>query len=206
MTITHKGLRRLDERLFDACEVEDPSFVIALLDQGANVHAHDDRRHSPLHWASLCGRSGAVHALLARGARINDPNGEGRTALHRASISGRDGTALVLIAAGESVDLLDLSGKRSAELAWNKKTRQAIDFPLHACASRGLPDLCVQMLSRGWAVEAPNGSGKTALQVAIKSGHASTAAVLRSWRAAQEARASIDGILGADASGRRPAP
>lgn len=54
--------------------------VEMLLLHGANVHARDNSRLTPLHWAVVCGTSACIRQLVAAGSDLNAVAADGKTA------------------------------------------------------------------------------------------------------------------------------
>jgi uncharacterized protein len=78
----------------------------ALLKEGADVNAHDQKGLTPLMAASFAGNVEMVKSLVERGARVNDQDIDGRTALHHASGQLRASSVIpVLVKAGADINL-----------------------------------------------------------------------------------------------------
>ena len=56
-----------------------------LISNGANTNVKDEYGNTPLHYASLYGKSKVVKYLINKGADINKKNNKGNTPLHYAS-------------------------------------------------------------------------------------------------------------------------
>jgi hypothetical protein len=77
----------------------------AVLKQGADVNAHDQRGLTPLMAASSAGDVEMVKILLEHGARVNDQDIDGRTALDHATDHLGSGVIQLLIKAGANTTL-----------------------------------------------------------------------------------------------------
>ena len=78
----------LDVELIEAAKKGETSNAEALLAQGANVKAADERGRTSLHRAGFAGHTSTVEALLAHGANVNATDKQGNTPLHGAAFSG----------------------------------------------------------------------------------------------------------------------
>lgn len=77
----------------------------AVLKQGADVNAHDQKGLTPLMAASSAGDVEMVKLLLEHGARVNDHDIDGRTALDYATGHLRSGVIPLLVKAGADTSL-----------------------------------------------------------------------------------------------------
>lgn len=142
----------------------------ALIDHGANMEAQDKAGHTPLHRAVMARSYPMAKLLLGRGAKVDTGNGIGLTPLHYAAISKQPGLVRLLLSHGADV-------RRRSRHGWT---------PIHCAAVVG-DDKSVRMLFEKGAdgslrttrafLDIP--PGMTALNIAVKRRHETTAAILR---------------------------
>jgi uncharacterized protein len=90
--------------LHDAASAGDVEQVGALLDQGAEIDARNDRGERPLILAILAGHDAVAELLIEQGAAIDGRNAGGFTPLHAAAYSGDAAMAELLIGKGADID------------------------------------------------------------------------------------------------------
>jgi ankyrin repeat protein len=120
--------------LFDVCCERNPpradqgSRLVALLKQGADVHATDKNGVTALHHAVRFRSPVAVETLIEHGANVNQKcRRSGSTPLHRAvTQTGAPGTAGKQAAAHEIIDILLSAGADPA--ITNKSGRTPLDY------------------------------------------------------------------------------
>lgn len=125
-----------------------------LLGKGADPNAQNDRRSTPLHWATH--DEAKVRLLISRGAAIDVKQAEGRTPLYQASSLG-DANPVIRL-------LLDRGADPNARNA-------AGATPLMAASARGNVEAMRMLLESKAQVNAQSGSGATALMGASGSGN-----------------------------------
>lgn len=180
---------------------------------------------SPLYFASNTGAARIVRALLAAGARPND----GESVYHAAERDQRECLGL-LLAHGADLDeatppygvtpLFFLLGHRDGQpgtvaadrgLAWLLEHGARPDSPsgvkretaLHAAARSGRrAEIIAQLVAHGGTVDAARADGTTPLGLALRSGHAATAAALRAHGAREDLVRNADRLLAACVAGR----
>ena len=76
--------------------------ALALLAEGADVHAKDSTGWSPLHWACKMGWTEVAQALIDKGSQVNDGSGQSHTPLILAIQQGHEATSMCLLQAGAS--------------------------------------------------------------------------------------------------------
>ena len=97
--------------------------VAALLDGGADPHAGDSDRDTPLHWAvGKAGNARVIAALLGAGAQVSARNDSGNTALHLAAWHGHVDAIVALLEAGAD----PRAKNRISALGWAEGTPVAI--------------------------------------------------------------------------------
>nr|XP_019833765.1 PREDICTED: ankyrin repeat domain-containing protein 27-like [Bos indicus] len=118
----------------DDCEklvsgrLNDPSVVTPF--------SRDDRGHTPLHVAALCGQASLIDLLVSKGAVVNATDYHGSTPLHLACQKGY-----------QSVTLLLMHYKASAEVQDNNG-----NTPLHLACTYGHEDVSGPCCPRGGAL------------------------------------------------------
>jgi ankyrin repeat protein len=131
-----------------------PDFMRLLLDHGANVNVHDNRRSTLLHFAASEGHLEVARMLLERKANVNALDDEGSTPLHQASHSSQSGDADIT----QLVRLLLDNGADPHACDNNGNT------PLHFAASEGHLEVVRTLLERKADVDSLNGEGLAPLQ------------------------------------------
>lgn len=119
--------------LLQACFAGRFDRVVALLEQGANIHWADKDGYQALHLASLQGNLAIVELLLSHGADANAISSRFATSLHLAATRGHVEVVDVLLDAGVSVDHAKHDG-------WTA---------LHKAAANGHDEVVVRLLRAG---------------------------------------------------------
>jgi hypothetical protein len=145
--------------LLRAASSHNHSRFYALLQDGADVNAQDQKGLTPLMAASFAGNVDIAEALLKHGARVNEQDIDGRTALHYAA-ENRDAADVIraLLKAGGDVNLK--SGPTAKYLPGAT--------PLIIAASVGSDRAVELLLNAGSDPNTLTVSGLTALDVARK--------------------------------------
>ena len=157
----------------------DPTRLLALLAEGADLEGRDGGGRTPLLVAAAGGHAEALELLLAAGASLAARDASGRTALHHAALGGDATTAaLALIEAGADVDASDDVGATPLALAVERALGSVQDALLEAGASparlasghalllaarRGEAARVSALLALGADPDARDASGATAL-------------------------------------------
>jgi ankyrin repeat protein len=129
----------------------------ALLKEGADVNAHDQKGLTPLMAVSFAGNAEMAKVLLERGARVNDQSIDGKTALHYAAEHSHAADVIsVLLKAGA-----DLNVKSNATSGYLPGAT-----PLIIAASVGNASAVELLLKAGADSNALTLSRMTALDVA----------------------------------------
>lgn len=141
-----------------AVENGDYDRVVALINQGADVHARGRGGYAPLHCAAAKGDVRIVDHLLGRGANIdlrtdnNSGHDGGQTALFLAVVYGRKTVAMLLLGAGAKPDLRTVDGIRALEVASEKGDLELVSALVDhgACVNPrgGTPPLASALFSR----------------------------------------------------------
>merc|ERR1712086_13741 len=79
----------------------------SLIKAGADVHATDKYKETPVHLASWAGQAEAVEALLCAGAQVDAKEKDHNTALHMAAAEGHAAVVDALIKARADIFMLD---------------------------------------------------------------------------------------------------
>ncbi|XP_058530472.1 ankyrin repeat domain-containing protein 27 isoform X2 [Ochotona princeps] len=140
----------------DDCEklvsgrLNDPSIVTPF--------SRDDRGHTPLHVAALCGQASLIDLLVSKGAAVNATDYHGATPLHLACQKGCQSVTLLLLHYKASADAQDNNG----------------NTPLHLACTYGHED-CVKALvyydTQSRRLDISNEKGDTALHIAARWGY-----------------------------------
>jgi len=98
----------LGQQLFDAARDGKTSEVAALLsnpEARSFINWQDERGHSPIFIAALCGRTDAVKELISAGCDINRATKDGWTPIFAAACYGKTDAVKELISAGCDINL-----------------------------------------------------------------------------------------------------
>lgn len=176
--------RKLGELLIEAARHGEAQRVEKLLEQGADIRAHDSKGETVLH-AVFSRRNwrldlGLVMLLLQRGADLKAQDQRGWTPLHAAAERGRREAAEFLLDKGADPKATDQDGQT----------------PLHLAAGRANDKVVKLLLARGADPRARDKSEKTPLHKAEEENQKQTAKLLVSLGA---------DILAEDSFGHSPA-
>jgi cytohesin len=180
-------------QLHAAASVNADTLALQLLRTGADVHAADAWRMTPLHEAS---GTEVTHILLAHGARIDTRADGGITPLHAAAIRGCALVVRALLNCGADAAARTDDGLTVLHLAADAGSADTVELllgmgsaasarapgltPLHCAARGGCVHAVTALLRAGASVNERTGCGKTPLHFAgrAKSGGAACAAAL----------------------------
>jgi len=84
--------------------------IVALIDQGADLHPKGSDKDTPLHNASLNGHAEVAKALLAKGADVHAKASDGHTPQHMACSNCHAEMAKALLDGGADADAIDRDG------------------------------------------------------------------------------------------------
>lgn len=119
----------LSKRLYAACRNGEMDAAITLLNQGADIDAHNDEGYTSLHVAVLFGRADIAELLLSRGADVNATKNDGRTALHLAAVSFHAARmSPILLRHGADPDICDNFGHTAECVARHCQDSSAADL------------------------------------------------------------------------------
>jgi ankyrin repeat protein len=162
--------------LVEAVLKQDAALVRLCLVHGQDVNKPDADGLSPLHFAAALGNEEIVKMLLAAGSNVNYQDPWGMAALHAALKEGHDAIARILIEHGADVNVKTVSG-------------YYIGFtPLHAAVffAKTSQAIIALLLEKGAWVNAKDGAGRTALQMAVQKNLKEFAELLIKHGAAKE--------------------
>ncbi|KAM6223722.1 ankyrin repeat domain-containing protein 27 [Rhynchocyon petersi] len=171
----------------DDCEklvsgrLNDPSIVTPF--------SRDDRGHTPLHVAALCGQASLIDLLVSRGAMVNATDYHGSTPLHLACQKGYQSVTLLLLHYRAGADIQDSSGDTPLHVACAHGHEDCVkalvyydvnscrldignekgDTPLHIAARWGYQGIIETLLQNGASTEIRNRLKETPLQCALNS-------------------------------------
>lgn len=171
----------------DDCEklvsgrLNDPSVVTPF--------SRDDRGHTPLHVAALCGQASLIDLLVSRGAVVNATDYHGSTPLHLACQKGYQSVTLLLLHYKASADVQDNNGNTPLHLACAHGHEDCVkalvyydvqscrldignekgDTPLHIAARWGYQGIIETLLQNGASTEVQNRLKETPLNCALNS-------------------------------------
>jgi ankyrin repeat protein len=155
-----------------------------LLENGAEVDAHDNYGNTPLHNAAQNGHKAMVELLLSHKADPQALNNKKQTPLHLAAYRGFRSVVEALLAGGADPNILDADGdtplhksvaagqKSIAELLIAHKANVNAKgergwTPLHTAAVYDRPAVAALLIAQGAEVNARTRSGQTPLAAAV---------------------------------------
>ncbi|XP_039087840.1 ankyrin repeat domain-containing protein 27 isoform X3 [Hyaena hyaena] len=171
----------------DDCEklvsgrLNDPSIVTPF--------SRDDRGHTPLHVAALCGQASLIDLLVSKGAVVNATDYHGSAPLHLACQKGYQSVTLLLLHYKASADVQDNNGNTPLHLACTYGHEDCVkalvyydvqscrldtgnekgDTPLHIAARWGYQGIIETLLQNGAPTEVQNRLKETPLKCALNS-------------------------------------
>ncbi|XP_057566675.1 ankyrin repeat domain-containing protein 27 isoform X2 [Hippopotamus amphibius kiboko] len=171
----------------DDCEklvsgrLNDPSIVTPF--------SRDDRGHTPLHVAALCGQASLIDFLVSKGAVVNATDYHGSTPLHLACQKGYQSVTLLLLHYKASAEVQDNNGNTPLHLACTYGHEDCVkalvyydvqacrldignekgDTPLHIAARWGYQGIIETLLQNGASTEIQNRLKETPLKCALNS-------------------------------------
>ncbi|XP_007952535.1 ankyrin repeat domain-containing protein 27 [Orycteropus afer afer] len=171
----------------DDCEklisgrLNDPSVVTPF--------SRNDKGHTPLHLAALCGQASLIDLLVSRGAMVNATDYHGSTPLHLACQKGYQSVTLLLLHYKASAEVQDNNGNTALHLACIYGHEDCVkalvyydvhscrldignekgDTPLHIAARWGYQGIIETLLQNGASTEIPNRLKETPLTCALNS-------------------------------------
>ncbi|XP_062966296.1 ankyrin repeat domain-containing protein 27 isoform X2 [Cynocephalus volans] len=171
----------------DDCEklvsgrLNDPSVVTPF--------SRDERGHTPLHVAALCGQASLIDLLVSKGAAVNATDYHGSTPLHLACQKGYQSVTLLLLHYKASTEVQDNNGHTPLHLACTYGHEDCVkalvyydvqscrlhignekgDTPLHIAARWGYQGIIETLLQNGASTEIQNRLKETPLQCALNS-------------------------------------
>lgn len=156
-------------KLKSAAEAGDLDAVKYHLSRGAEINATTAAGHFALGGAIINGHPHVVEYLIAHGADINQKSEFGWSPLYLAAWQGEAEIAALLLLAGARINTKTLGG-------WNSPSGYS---PLHIAAERGRLAIVMLLVAAGAQVDAPDGSGKTAHDLAVRNARAAVAKFLK---------------------------
>ncbi|VTJ62929.1 Hypothetical predicted protein [Marmota monax] len=171
----------------DDCEklisgrLNDPSVVTPF--------SRDDRGHTPLHVAALCGQASLIDLLVSKGAMVNATDYHGSTPLHLACQKGYQSVTLLLLHYKANAEVQDNNGNTPLHLACTYGHEDCVkalvyydvqacrldignekgDTPLHIAARWGYQGIIETLLQNGAPTEIQNRLKETPLKCALNS-------------------------------------
>ncbi|XP_055992424.1 ankyrin repeat domain-containing protein 27 [Sorex fumeus] len=171
----------------DDCErlvsgrLNDPSIVTPF--------SRDDRGHTPLHVAALCGQAALIDLLVSRGAVVNATDYHGATPLHLACQKGHQSVTLLLLHYKAGPEVPDNNGNTPLHLACTYGHEDCVkalvyydaascrldignekgDTPLHIAARWGYHSIIETLLQNGASTEVQNRLKESPLTCALNS-------------------------------------
>ncbi|XP_053522552.1 ankyrin repeat domain-containing protein 27 isoform X5 [Artibeus jamaicensis] len=151
--------------------------------------SRDDRGHTPLHVAALCGQASLIDLLVSRGAVVNATDYHKSTPLHLACQKGYQSVTLLLLHYRAGADAQDNSGNTPLHLACTHGHEDCVkaliyydvqscrldignekgDTPLHIAARWGYQGIIETLLQNGASTEIQNRLKETPLKCALNS-------------------------------------
>jgi ankyrin repeat protein len=130
--------------------VEDAKSAALLLERGANPGRRDQSGSTPLHEASLYGRTEIVRMMLDRKAEPNMVDqGLGKTPLHEACTFGSEGVVAMLLQAGARLDARTQDGETPLALAARSGSLPTVELLVNAGADASEAEPFLRAVQRG---------------------------------------------------------
>ncbi|VGO14965.1 Actin-binding protein [Pontiella desulfatans] len=184
-----------NETILHAIAKGDPVDTLNHLLLGADVNEKNKQGWTPLHFASVRGKTECAEVLIAKGAELNPRTGTEKTPLHFAAERGFLDLARVLVEAGADLAAKDDEGWSPLHYAAEKdKVDVAAYFieqgaevdaisrrggtPLHEASASASPAMINLLLNSGADKSIQATNGKTPLDYAIELGNEPAAALL----------------------------
>jgi uncharacterized protein len=172
---------KLREALTLALGRQEVQAIKELVRQGADVNTRSKRGDTALIWASAWGDAAFARDLLDRGADVNQANERRVTPLMVAAGWNHAGVARLLLERGARVDVADAGGLTplmyAAEGTRSRKRR--VGGKQVTVHSPGRKATLALLLARGAPMHAADAQGRTALELARKSGDTAAVRVLQ---------------------------
>ncbi len=185
--------------LVSAIPTKNPEMCRVLLQGGADpLLTMAEHGVSPLLAAVAVGQREVVRYLVEVGADLHQTAPDGRTAVHWAAADGQTGILDDLLTVGADPDPIDPEGYTPALLAAARPRPDSLKMLfhhganrqitlaaagqatlLHVAAAAGATDTVRYLMQEGFAPQAPDANGKTAIDLAEAAGHTATAGALR---------------------------
>ena len=123
-------LKRAGDELYRAADAGDHTRCQSLLARGADVHHIGDpeRNYTPLHRASLNGRTSVVKLLIESGANLECRSKLGSTPLHLAAQEGHLAIARLLVNSGARTDATKRDGGMPIHQAAKNNRHQILTY------------------------------------------------------------------------------
>jgi hypothetical protein len=131
----------------------DPNDVRNHLLLGADVNEKNKQGWTPLHFATVRGKTECAEVLIAKGAELNPRTGTEKTPLHFAASRGFLEITVLLVESGGDITAQDDEG-------WS---------PLHYAAEKDKVDVATYLIKQGAEVDMPSTRGGTPLHEASAS-------------------------------------
>jgi ankyrin repeat protein len=139
------------------------------LSRGAEINATTAAGRFALGGAIINGHPHVVEYLIAHGADINQKSEFGWTPLYLAAWQGEAKIAALLLLAGARINTKTLGD-------WNSPSGYS---PLHIAAERGRLAIVMLLVAAGAQIDEPDGSGETALDLAVRNTQTAVAKFLK---------------------------
>ena len=154
-----------DRQLYNAIQKNDRERAKYLLGNGANIHATDSGRGTPLHWAVFNNHPEMVKFLVENGANMHADDSNRGTPLHYAAMQNRPEMVKCLVESGAHVNIL------CGEGFW---------VPLHYAAYyHDNLETVKLMLEHGAHIDSASKCSRTAYRWAVERGNVNVASLLQ---------------------------
>jgi len=111
-----------------AAQGDQPLILAFLHAEGLDVNEKDLKGGAALHWAAYMGNEMAAAVLLSWDVEKDFPDADGSTPLHLAAIAGNCRIARNLLLKGANRYVLDMKGRRPADIAKDLKLEQLVEM------------------------------------------------------------------------------
>nr|XP_025045650.1 ankyrin-3-like [Pelodiscus sinensis] len=197
-----KGLSpdTMESALFKAVQKNLHGIVVALLDKGTDINAHNEMQYTPLLMACEMGKTETAEVLIVKGASLEEKMPNSNTVLHLAVQTGAVSITNLLLRKGMNANITSQGKQTPLHVAALHNKESIVDIlinagakinavtkelvtPLHIASQRGNVDVAPQLLHHQANVNVKDKHSKTPLHLAAEQGDHEMVQLLLSFKA-----------------------